>query len=412
MLEMRDQNIKIEMEKARMQAKQMEAMSNQMMAASQQIAKGIESGRMEGMYNTLMQEQYAPRAQAVNPAMQAPADQIAAAAPSPFGPGFLGGGKAEFDMRMKMDELRSQNMARSSLSDYRTESLGLKQEALGLQEQRTTSAIENAALRGENTQSQIEARNARLALAQDAAVRAEEDRRVQDALAAQKVAGDDYNKAQTGMTAYNKAVSASVPSMKRALQIGGERGEQLYNDALANIESHRQGAMANKVKFDTPPEFPSYQDALAVQEKQKAVTQYGQAMTGMTGAELFHGAAYEQEKLSRMESELQQMPGYQQMPQSPDRYMATNPLEAPRQLTYEELQAIRKGQATPGQQSTPQTMPAPQSAPGAQSGGQAATSGGGVISMSAADFKNQFGINVRPGQKATLSNGQVYYITP
>ena len=120
MLKLRDQRLEEE------RYKQLERMENQkqMLSTIGDIGEGIASaGQQYGqnqMANQLMSETYGapPRAQAVDPSMQGPADLAAERMP-----GFYTGGMPELTMRMKMDEFKSKDLARQADIYSKTQNL-------------------------------------------------------------------------------------------------------------------------------------------------------------------------------------------------------------------------------------------------------------------------------------------------
>jgi hypothetical protein len=411
MLTMRGQNIDVEEFKAKQQMAQAEAMSKigqQFMQAGQQLAKGMDTQRQDAMYNALSEQYFGGdtirRAQAVDPGLQQAADTQAQGMPGFYPEGAFTGGLDELKVRMQLEQMKSQNMARSSLADYRSESLANAEQRLASQ-----GSLNEARLG--NIGSQIDARlagqsaaQANLDLAREREQRLAEQAKVDQAYKTYNATDDKYKTVTKATDAYNSAVAASVPAMQRALQQGGDLGREQYEAGIANINKHYQGAQASGVKFDTPPTFPTYDQAVTIQQKQAELEQYktqrGDLLGSIFGARLSESEAQEQARMQGMQQEIEGLGGTQSLPGSPERYMGVNPMEAPRLPSREEILGQPPAQGQPSTQATPQAAP-----------GAAATTGGGVATMSASQVKTQFGIDVGPGYRVKTPDGRIILVT-
>ena len=113
MTNLREQRLREEIEEARMQQQAAEQLGKgigSMFNSFGQMAEGMQQGNIA---NQVMNEAMpVPRAQAVDPSMQGPADVAAAGLP-----GFYTGGVDEMNMRMKMSDMRDQQMRAQAYRD-------------------------------------------------------------------------------------------------------------------------------------------------------------------------------------------------------------------------------------------------------------------------------------------------------
>jgi hypothetical protein len=111
MLGLRNQRLEEALAEAKMQRQDMAALGGGIGDFAENIGKGLYRSRQDQMANSLMDEGI-PRAQAVDPSLQGPADAAAASMP-----GFHQGGMEEMRMRMAMEDIRNDQMRARAYQD-------------------------------------------------------------------------------------------------------------------------------------------------------------------------------------------------------------------------------------------------------------------------------------------------------
>lgn len=388
MLNLRDQKRKEEEAQDAAARADMAAITSSLSSLGSSIGSAVSSYSQNTSANKLMNQATPPRAEAVTPGTTTydPAiNKAAAAAPLegqipyeqiPVTATPATGGKAELDMRLKMDAEARKRMDATINQNQDERRIGISQGHLDLAQQ-------NAA--GVTPAQQATA-------AAVAARAAEDDRRansqklVDDAKAAYGLSSEKYQGFEKDATAYNKNTQVVLDAINNAPD------QKAYIDALGKLDSHHQAATAMGLKVEKPS-IPSWESIQAAKEKQKQID-------AANAGYYFSTKATEQADADKFTKELQGMPGYgfteagsRNVPLVEGNYLATPAMPAP---TPPDYSAIRAGAPSTGQVAAPVT---------------GATAAASTPTMSAAEYKAKTGEDVAPGTVKVDSKGRRLLIT-